>query len=145
MTPTPPRFWLDRAVVDGDLRAAGGGILLPDLHEVGADDGENACLVGKDVTKICDGRMQRVELFSELFHFEGGEALQSHLEDGVRLLFAEREGFEELRGRVVLIARALDDGDDNEAFDDMRALLRPREVEAGAAGDDFLLMFEIVN
>ena len=97
--------------------------------------------------------MQRVELFSELFHFEGSEALQSHLEDGVRLLFAEREGLEELCGRVVLIARALDDGDDfidvgerqNEAFDDMRALFRPRKVEAGAAGDDFLLMFEVVN
>ena len=146
-------FVLDRAVVDGDLRAAGGGILLPDLHEVGADDGENARLVGEDIAKVRDGRVQRVELFSELFHFEGSEALQSHLEDGVRLLFAEREGLEELRGRIVLIARALDDGDDfvdvgkrqNEAFDDMRALFRPREIEAGAAGDDFLLVFEVVN
>ena len=33
----------------------------------------------------------------------------------------------------------------NEAFDDVRALLRPRQVEAGAADDDFLLMLEVVN
>ena len=103
---------LDRAVVDGDLRAAGRRVLLADLHEVGADDGQHARLVGEDVAKVCDGRVQRIELFLELLHLEGGETLQPHLEDGVRLLLAEREGFEKLCGRVVLIARALDDGDD---------------------------------
>ena len=144
---------LDLAEVDGDLRLARGGILILDGEQVRLDDVEHALFVRQDIFEVGDGEVELFELLFELFHLEGSEALKAHFEDGVRLFFGQFKRRRELLRRVVLVRRLLDDADDlvdigerqDEPFQDMGALLRLGELEAGAAGDDLLLMGEVVD
>ena len=143
---------VDLAVVVGKLRLALARVVLLDDGEVCLDDVEHAPLVGEDVLEVGDRALERGELFLQLLHFEGSEALQAHFEDGVRLFVGELERLHQSLARDVLVRGLLDDGDhfvdvrerEHEPRHDVRALLRLVEVEARAADDDLFLMLDIV-
>ena len=143
---------VDIAVVEGELGLALGREPAADVGKVRLDDVEHALPVGEDVFQVEDGVLQRFQLLLQLFHFEGGEALQAHLQDGVRLLVGEFKGLHQALAGDVFIRRLLDDGDDfvdirqrqHQTSHDVRPLFRLGKVETGAADDDFLLMLDIV-
>lgn len=144
---------LDLAEVDGDLRPARGGIFRLDGEKVGLDDVEHALFIGEDVSQIGDGRLELRKFLLQLLHLEGGEALETHFENGVCLFIGQFKGGGQLGRGVVLVRRFLDDADDfvdvgkreDEPFDNVRALFRLAEVEARAPRDDLLLVREIAD
>ena len=82
-------------------------------------------------------------LVLDLLALERGQAPELHLQDGVGLDLGQLEALHEVRARRVDVGRRADGRDhlvevverDLQAFEDVRALLRAREVELGAAPD----------
>ena len=99
-----------------------------------------------EATCLGDERLHLRELVFDLLALEAGEALQAHVEDGVRLDLRELEALDELGARIIGIFRLLDDLDDlvdviecfGKAQEDVLAFLGAGEIVFRAARDDFL-------
>ena len=133
-------------------RAAGGGILLLDLQDLFLDDFELPLLAAHDGGELLNELLELLQLLLELEDFELGEPREAQIEDGLRLPFGEVESLSEFVARVGRRIGVLDDLDDlvdvahgdDEAFQDMAALLRLVEIELRAAQHDFALVFDVI-
>ena len=91
-------------------------------------------------------------LVLDLLALEGGQPAQLHLEDGVGLDLGQLEALDERRSRRIDVRRRADRGDDLvqvvegdlQALEDVRALLRAREVELRPPADDLAPVGDVV-
>ena len=117
---------------------------LGDLGELVGDEGLDAVPAREQELELLDLGAQLVALGLELDAGEPRESPQAQLEDVLGLHLAEVEDVHEAGARLLrLVARADDLDDlvdvedrDEEALDEVQALLAAREAVLGPAGDD---------
>ena len=144
-------FDVEIGIVYRDLAAALVGILVAYLAHLFLYYLDHAGGICENVFEVGDEFFKLRKFGLQLFHFEGSEPLQPHVENGVRLLFAQLEPLGEVDHRVRPVARlfqkldhfvdvgeSLDEPDQN-----MLSLLRLFKVELGAPGDHVFLMLDI--
>ena len=139
-------------LVGADLRAARVGVLLPDLEELLLDHAAELLRALQQRVEVLDARDELGLLLVELGAGEPREAAQRHVEDVVRLDLAELELLHQLRPGFLGVLRAADDRDDlvevverdQQALDDVQALLALALLEAGAPRDDVDLVVDVV-
>ena len=83
---------VDVAVELDDLGAPRGGELGPHLGELGLDDRQHPVARGEDLEIIGDLGGELLEFLGDLVAAEGGEALQTQVEDGAGLFLGETIG-----------------------------------------------------
>ena len=98
---------LDFAVVYGNLRLSLGGIPLFDIQKVGLDYVEHSALVGENVFKVGNLRLQLAQFIGELIYFEVRQPVQPEFGDGVCLALVEHEVCHQLYHAVVFVLRRL--------------------------------------
>ena len=144
---------VDLALGRQDLGAAVVAELLAHLLELLADDGHQPGLVGQDAAQLGDALHQVGVLALDALALEAGQRAQAHVEDGLGLDLGQRELAHQLGpGRVDVVGGA-DEGDhgvevverDQVALEHVRPPLGPIELELRAAGDDLLLVVEVVD
>ncbi|MPM56764.1 hypothetical protein SDC9_103578 [bioreactor metagenome] len=116
------------------------------------DDGEQLTLVIENALQIVHALAQHAILFQNLIAFQTGQTLETHVQNRLRLPLGEAEALYELLPRLVWTCALLDEvynlvdvvQRDDEAFQNMEALLRAVEVIGRAAGDNVFLMLEII-
>ena len=146
-------FHLDILRFAGDAGSARGAVLLLDLQQLVLNDLLQQVLVGQDLLVVGDLLAQLGQLFLDLLALQTGEAAQAHFQDGVGLLLGEAEALSQLRARFLVgLGRADDLNDlvdvverDDVALEDVLALLGLGQLVAGAAGDDVLLVLDVVE
>ena len=126
-----------------DLRTPGVAEVALHLAQLVLDDGEQELLAAQDGRQARDERLHLGQLVEDLLLLQAGEALQLHLQDGLRLDLGEREERLQLSRGDLPVLRGLDDRDD--LIDvverdlvpeqDVLALLRLAQLVARAAGD----------
>ena len=97
-------------------------------------------------------RQDFLVLLDELLALEARQALQAHVEDGLRLDLAELPARDQAFLRFLAGAAGADERDQlvehveraDEAFEHMRALFRLAQVEARAADDDLFAVLDEV-
>ena len=129
-----------------DFGAAGvaGAVFLLGVVHVGLDDVEDALGFGEDRLVFGDVLEELLVFLLDLVALEAGELAEAHVEDGGGLGVVEAEALEEAGLGLVVVLGGADDADDLvdvvdgdlEAFEDVDAILRLLEQEAGAARDD---------
>ncbi len=133
-------------------RAARIGELLPDVEQLLADDAPELDLVGEDELEAGYLFLQVAVLVVDLLALEPGEALQAHVEHGLRLRVRQLElAHEADLGLGPVLGRA-DEGDDRVevverdevALEDMGALARFPQLEVGPAPHDHYAVVEVV-
>src|SRR5208282_192400 len=135
-----------------DLRAAVVSELFTDLLRLVLYHAEDFLLAGQQVLQEGDECAYLVQLVDDLLHLEAGEALQAHVQDGLRLLLREGEPRDEVQPGGLRVFGLLDDRydlidvvqRDLQTFEDMGPVFRLCEVEAGAARDDFFAVLDEV-
>src|SRR5690606_14943917 len=127
-----------------DLRAPGVTELLADDLELVADDAPQFRVGAEDELEARDLFLQLAVLLVDLLALEAGEALQAHVEDGLRLYLGKPELAHEPVARFRPVLRGADQRDDGVevverdevALEDVRALAGFLEFVRGAfAGD----------
>ena len=139
------------AVVGDDHRTPGIGELLPDLAHLLLDDLPPLHRVGEDRLQLGDEILELGELGSQLVDFQGGEAPQGHVEDGVRLDLGQLEPLHEGGAGSPGVGRPADDADHlvdvvdgDDHLEDVGSLLGLVEAEPGPPLDDLHLVVEVV-
>ena len=122
------------------------GVQLLHLLQLGADDLVDLALVAEDLLVARDLLQHLVALLEDLVALQSGEALQAHVEDGLRLDLGELEllhqaglrgrrifgGADQLDHRVEVVERDL------QAVEDVQALLGLAQLEDRAPRDHLL-------
>ena len=142
-------FILDRR----DFGAALVGVLAANLQHFGLDDVHNHPLVGQNVFQVRDGLLDLGVLILQLVALQSGQALQTHIEYGLRLLVGQAERAHQSVARLLRGATGADERNhrvnaierDEQAFQDVGARLGLVEVVAGAARHNVLLVIDIVR
>ena len=136
-----------------DLRAARVGVLAAHLEDLLLDDAEQQPLVRKDRLIMGNGLHKLRVLIHDFVALEAREASKAHIEDGLRLLLRKAEAFaqallcngsggrflDDLHNLVDVVKR------DDEAFQNVQALLCAVKVVLRPAGDDLLLEGEVMG
>ena len=143
---------VDLALHHGQLRAALVGKLVADLGHLLLDDAHEQSLIGQQALVIGDVLFQLVIFGLQLVAFQTGQAGQAHVQNGLCLLLGESEALHQSGTRGRGIAAAPDDGHDfidvvqrlEQTLQDVRARLGLVQVVFGAAGDDVLLVGDVV-
>ena len=145
---------LDRELplIGDDLGAALVAEAVRQLRELLLEDLEAPRLGGEDLFAFLDELADFLQLLLELGDLEGGEPGEPHVEDFRRLLLGQLEALAQGRvGRGHVLRLANDphhlvdvvDGD-LQAFENVLAVLGPRELELGAARDDGVAVLDEV-
>jgi hypothetical protein len=127
-------------------------VLLPDLEQLLLDDPSDLPGVLEERLEVLDPREQVLVLLLELRASELGEAAQRHVQDVVGLDLRELELAHQLGARVLGVRGATDDADDlvevlqrdQQALDDVVALLGSAELVLRPAGHDVDLVVDVV-
>ena len=136
----------------GQERAARAAELLLHLEQLFLDDLVHQLVVGEHALVVRDPLQQLFQLVLDLLMLQAGEAAQAHLEDGGGLLVRQGEALGHALGSFLVGLRRADDVDDlvdvvqrdDQAFEDMRALLGLRQLVARTADDDLFLVRDVV-
>lgn len=136
----------------GDEGAPRVPVLLLDPEEVGLDLGEEAGLVLEDRLQAGDLLHEPPVLLQKLLPFQGHEALEAHVQDGLGLGLGEAEAFHEGDAGLGGVLGAADQGDDlvnvvqgdEEAFQDVGPLLRLPELKEAPAAHHLLAVVQVV-
>ncbi len=137
-----------------DLRAALVAVLRTHRFELFLDDRNHLGRIRKNALELGDQIERLFVLLFDLVALQPGQALQAHLQNGLRLHLAELELLLEARrslGWIFAGADGFDDGvdvveRDAIALEDVGPLLRLVEIEPGAAHDDvFTVLDEVVH
>ncbi len=140
------------AFVRDDSAQAGVGEALPYVGQLVFDDGPPPLGVGHDALEFCDQVSKLGEFGAEFVDFQGGETPERHVEDGIRLDFAELEGVHQIRASIRGICGAADDlydlvdvvdGND-QTLEDVSPRLGLVETELCSPLDHFHLVVEVV-
>ena len=145
-------FNVDLAFQMGQLGAALVGEFVADVAHFLLDDAHEQGLVVQQALQIGDGLFQLLIFLQQPLPFQTGQAGQTHVQNGLRLLVAEGEGLHQARPGRVGIRALLDDLDDfvdviqrlQQALQNVGPGQRLVQVVLGAAGHDFLLMADVV-
>ena len=141
------------AGVVGDAGSALAGVLLLELGQLVLDDPADPGRVGQDVLELGDQLDDRQVLVLDLLAFEGGQAGQPHVEDGLGLELGQVEPAHQVGPGEVHVGRVADRLDDRvevverdlEPFEDVRPGARLAEIELGPAPDDLAAVVEPVD
>ena len=145
-------FHVDFAVDGGQLRAARVSKFIADGADFGLDNLHQQVFVRQNRLEAGDFLLQIVVFLLEAVAFQTGQARQTHVQNRLRLLVGEVEPLHQGRFRGVGVFAGADDGHNlvdvvkrlQQTFQNMRAGERLVEVKARAAGDNVLLMLQIV-
>ena len=108
------------------------------------DDLDEQLVAREDAAQPRDRSRQLGQLVENLLPLEAGEALELHVENGLRLDLREAELGHQAAARLDRVLRPADERDDGvevverdlEAFEDVRARLGLAQLELDAAPDD---------
>ena len=136
-----------------DLGAARVAVGLFDLAQLGADDLEDERLGSEDLAEAADHSLHFFVLGDDLVALQARQALQAHVEDGLRLHIAELPALDEAALRFLRRPAAADQRDQlvedverfDETFEDVGALFGLAQVEARAADDDLFPVLDEVT
>lgn len=123
-----------------------------DFLQIFLNNGCQLGFVGKDPFQFLDERVKRLQAFLDLLPFETRQTAERHIDDGLRLRFAESEARLQLLARIGHVCRRADDLDylvnmvnrNFQAFIDVRLALGTVKLKLRAPADDVLLMTDIV-
>ena len=140
------------ALVGLELRAPRVRELLLDLEQLLRDDRADLLRILEQAFQVADPREQVLVLLLELGPGQPGEAPKRHVQDVVRLDLAQLELRHQLAPRLLGVLRAADHLDDRvevverdqQALDDVVALLGLLQLVARAPGDDVDLVVDVV-
>ena len=126
--------------------------LLLQLGVLRGDDLGDALRIGKDVFELLDQPEDFQILVFDLLALECGKPGEAHVQDCLRLQFAQLELRHQLFARNIHISggtNRLDHGikvvqRNLQAFQDVRALARLLEIKLGAASDDDAAVFDVM-
>ena len=143
---------IDLAVHGGDLRAALIGVLLLDGQDLFPDDAQHQLFVRQHGAQVRDGLLQLRVFLLQALAFQAGQAGQTHVQNRLRLLVGQRKALHELNLRLARVRASADDAHDlvdvvqrdEQALQDVGAGLGLVQVVARPAGDDVLLMLQVV-
>jgi len=127
-------------------------VLLLEVGKLALDDGEHLARVGEQVLELGDELDDGAVLVLDLLALQRRQATQLHLQDGVGLHLGELELLHEVGAGYIHVGRRADGLDhlvqvvegDLQAFQDVRPLLRPRELELRAPPDDVAPVRDVV-
>src|SRR4051794_906541 len=142
----------DVAGLRHDLGAAFVAVRFLDLAQLGADDAEDERLGTEDFAKAADRRLHLFVLGHDLLALQTGEALQTHVENRLRLHVAELPAFDQTALRFLRRAAGADERDQfvddverfDQTFEDVGAFLRFAKIETSPADDDLFAMLDEV-
>src|SRR5690625_980963 len=144
-------FLADLLAVIGDLAAALIAELPAHRQQFLADDPPQLRLVTEDDGQPFDLGGYLAVLLEQFLALQAGEALQAHVQDGLRLDVTHAERLDQAFLRFRTIGAGADQGDNlvqvierlEVALEDMSAFLGPLQLEAGASGDHIAAVFEV--
>ena len=132
----------------GQLDGGAPGVGVLALHFAGfpLDFGADFLGVLQQVFQPGDGGQEVIVFFVQLLPFQGGQAAQLHIQDGLGLDFRQVELLHQVVAGGFHILAAPDGGDDGvngvqgfeQALNDVGPVARPPQLVFGAAADDFL-------
>ena len=136
----------------GQKRLARAAELLLDLQKLFFDDLANELRIAEHALVVGDLLQKLGQLGLDLVAFQAGQAAQTHLKDGLGLLLRKAEALDHALGGLFVGLRRADDVDDlvdvverdDEALQDMRALLGFGQLVARAAHNDVFLVGDVV-
>ena len=136
----------------GQKRLARAAELLLDLQKLFFDDLANELRIAEHALVVGDLLQKLGQLGLDLVAFQAGQAAQAHLEDGLGLLLRKAEALDHALGSLFVGLRRADDVDDlvnvverdDEALQDVRALLGFGQLVARAAHNDVFLVGDVV-
>ena len=99
------------AFLGQDLGAPVVAVLLADLAQLGDDDLHQELVAGENGTQPLDQRQHFGQLVEDLLPLEPGQALELHVEDGLRLDLAEAELRHQAAAGLDRIPRRADERD----------------------------------
>ena len=147
-------FFLDDDLVKGihQFGAARVGVLFADLLQFLFDDVHQLFLAGEYAFEIGDALLDLRVLLAQRENLQIRQALQAHIEDGLRLYLREAEALHQFIARFAGGLAAADEADDlvevihgdDQPFEYVGARLGLFQFVAGAAGDDVFLMADVV-
>ena len=137
----------------GDIGAAGIGVLGLDDQQLFLDHAVKQVFVGQDCLVFLDLAFQIVILILQLFAFQTGQGLQTHIDNGLGLGIAEAEAGHQIVLSLLDRAGGADDGNDlvddidglEQAFQDMGPCLGFFQIVLGPSGHNVLLMIQIIG
>ena len=146
---------LDVQVASGlvpDLGPAWVGVPLPDLGQLILDHRQKLLGVLQQGLQPANGGQQLLVLVLQLLPGQPDQSLQGHVQDVVRLDLRELEARHQLGPCLLGVGGPSNDLDDlvdvlerdQQALDDVIALLRLAQLEPGPSGDDVHLMVQVV-
>ena len=133
-----------------DLSLAVVAVLVPDLNELVLEDAAEHSLVAEQLVIIGDLLFQLLILGLQLLLFQSLQALELHIQNGLGLHVGQAEAVHQVfPGVVVALPDNADDLvdvvlRDEQALQQMGALLRLPQVVPGAPGDDLFLKGDIL-
>ena len=144
-----------RHLTGGVLRNAGAALVAELLLQLGVlrgDDLGDALRIGKDVFELLDQPKDFQILVFNLLALKCGKPGEAHVQDCLRLQFAELELRHQLFARNVNICGGADRLDHGikvvqrnlQSFQDVRALARLLQIKLGAASDDDAAVLNVV-
>ena len=136
----------------GQLRAALVGKFVADVAHFLLDDPHEQRLVAEQALQVGDGLFQLLIFLHQALPLQTGQAGQTHVQNGLCLLVAEGEVLHQARPGRVGIRALLDDLNNlvnviqrlQQALQNVGPGQRLVQVVLGAAGDDFLLVADVV-
>ena len=135
-----------------DLGPAVVAVGVLDLEQLLADQAHHLGLVAEDVAQVLDALDDLVVLGLDLVGLQGGQALETEVEDRLRLEARQLEALDQPVARRVRVARAADQLDhlvdvrdrDQQALEDVEPRLALAELVLRAAHDHVALVVDVV-
>ena len=134
----------------GDVRAARIAIFFGHGLDILLDDQQDFLRAGQQVLQKGDALEGLLLLVFDLFPFQGCQAAELHIQDSLRLPFAQREAAHQALFGGLGVGGIADGGNDliqvlqsdQQAGQDVGALARFSQVKLGTAADHFFAMLD---
>ena len=142
---------VDLTLDGADLGAAVIAELIANLSQLILNNGQQQVLVRQDGVEVSDGLFQLLILGQQLIQFQIGQAGQTHIQNGLRLLVGKLKAGNQLGlggGHILAVADDVHNLVDavhslEQAFQNVCARQALVQVVLGAAGDNVLLVLDI--
>ncbi len=145
-------FHINFALNGGQFSPALIGKLIADGEDFVFDHAHQELIIGENGLQVGNGLFEFLIFLQEPVAFQTGETGKTHVQNGLGLLFREFKGLHEAGLRGGSIRRIPDEGHDfvdvvecfQQTFQNMSTGLCFVQVKLGSAGDNILLMLQII-
>ena len=136
-----------------NLCAASVAIGCLELAQLILNEGQHLALRGQQGFQLGNEPQQVLIFLFQFLPFELRQAFERHVEDGLRLDFAQLEALHQIGARSLRRARTANNLNhfiqiferNQQSFHDVRSRPRPRQIELGATPNDFAAMFDVMD